>query len=129
MIGKRVAGLCSSDEIFENCKQHYIDSLEVAGHKNVNWNYEELKSESQPKNQKRQRKRKIVWFNPPWCSSVKTKIGGTLFYLMEKHFPADHKLRKIINKNCVKVSYCCTSNMERIIKASNNNKLDKFLKN
>ena len=42
--------------------------------------------------------------------------------LIDKCFPPGHPLRKIVNKNTVKVSYSCTPNMERII-ASRNSKL------
>ena len=39
--------------------------------------------------------------------------------LLDKHFHKDHVLRKIVNKNTVKVSYSCTPNMGSIIRAHN----------
>ena len=41
------------------------------------------------------------------------------FKLMEKHFPENHVLRPIINKNCVKLSYSCLPNVSRIISSHN----------
>ena len=35
------------------------------------------------------------------------------------HFPKSNKLRKIFNRNTVKVSYCCTKNLSSIIKTHN----------
>ena len=44
---------------------------------------------------------------------------------MEKHIPANHVLRPIINRNCVKLSYSCLPNISKIISTHNN----KVLKN
>ena len=38
---------------------------------------------------------------------------------MNKHFPKSHKLHKIFNRNNLKVSYSCTTNMANIIKSHN----------
>ena len=35
------------------------------------------------------------------------------------HFHKEHKLNKIFNRNSVKESYCCTRNIEHIIKNHN----------
>ena len=39
---------------------------------------------------------------------------------MEKHFPVNHVLRPIINKNSVKLSYSCLPNLSKIISSHNN---------
>ena len=70
--------------------------------------------------QKKQRKRKIIWYNPPFNKSLKTDLGRQFLNLLTKHFPQDNKLHKILNKNTVKLSYSCTRNMKRIIQAHNN---------
>jgi hypothetical protein len=43
--------------------------------------------------------------------------------LVEKHFPKDHRLHKIFNKNTINVSYSCTQNMANIIKSHKNRTL------
>ena len=40
--------------------------------------------------------------------------------LVDKHFPNDHKLRKIFNRNTIKISYSCMNNTKQII--DNHNK-------
>ena len=50
---------------------------------------------------------------------VSTNIGKQFLQLIEKHFPTDHKLRKCINRNCIKLSYSCTKNMKNIILTHN----------
>ena len=74
-----------------------------------------------PKN--RQRKRRITWFNPPFCKSVKTKIGCEFLNLVESCFPKTHPLSKIINKNTVKISPSCMPNMGAKIASLNKQKL------
>ena len=64
-------------------------------------------------------KRKILWYNPPYNSSVATNIGKRFLSLLDTHFPPNHQLRKIINRNCVKLSYSCCKNMRSIILTHN----------
>ena len=40
--------------------------------------------------------------------------------LVEHHFPKEHQLHKVCNKNTLKLSYSCMDNMATIIKAHNN---------
>ena len=65
------------------------------------------------------RKRKMVWWNPPFSKNVETDIGKKFFELVERHFPKGHVLHPIINKNTVKLSYSCLPNMGRIISKHN----------
>ena len=63
----------------------------------------------------KQRKHKIIWFNPPYSGNVKTNIGTIFLSLLKKHFLKNNKLRKVFNKNDVKISYSCKSNISSII--------------
>ena len=67
----------------------------------------------------RNRKRNIIWYNPPYYKSVSTNIGRVFLNLLDKHFHKEHKLNKIFNRNSVKVRYSCTRNIEHIIKNHN----------
>ena len=67
----------------------------------------------------RQRRRKVIWFNPPYNNRVFTNIGKAFFHLLRKHFPPSNRLHKICNKNVVKLSYSCTHNMANILTAHN----------
>ena len=46
-------------------------------------------------------------FNLPYNKNVKTSIGRAFISLINSSFPADHKLRKIFNRNTLKLSYGC----------------------
>ena len=67
----------------------------------------------------RSRKRIIVLFNPPFSDHVSTNIGREFLKLLDKHFPPNHRLRKICNRSTIKISYCCMPNMEAIISRHN----------
>ena len=64
-----------------------------------------LNKSKNDKNDNKQRKRKIIWYNPPYSANIKRNIGKTFLNLMKKHFPKTNKLHKIFNKNTVKISY------------------------
>ena len=69
---------------------------------------------------KRTRKRKIIWFNPPYSMNVKTNIGKKFLNLIGRHFPKDHKYHKLFNRNTIKISHSCMNNMADRIKGHNN---------
>ena len=77
------------------------------------------------KGKKKKRKRKIVWFNPPFCESVKTNVGRKYLELVRKHFSKKNPLHKILNKNSMKVSYRCMPNVDTIISSHNKAVLSK----
>ena len=60
-------------------------------------------------------------FNPPFSKSVKSNIGKTFLNLIKRRFPKTNKLHKIFDKNTVKVSYSCMSNMWSILSSHNLN--------
>lgn len=108
MIEKRISDLsCSSDE-FDKVKEVYNKALADSGFvRKIQF------TKNAPR--KNNRKRNIIWFNPPYNSQTKTNIGRIFLELIEKHFPLHHKFRKLFNKNNIKLSYSCTKNMKNII--------------
>ena len=115
MVNHRLSKLSSSKEIYELNKKPYDNALSQSG-------YEKLKGynvSTQTKRNKRYRKRKITYFNPPFDNSVKTKIGKEFLKLVKLHFHKDNELRKIFNKGTVKISYSCMPNIKSIINAHN----------
>jgi hypothetical protein len=68
---------------------------------------------------RRNRQRNIIWFNPPFSKSVNTNIGREFLSLIDNHFPLQHKLHKIFNRNTLKMSYSCMNNVKSIITKHN----------
>ncbi len=117
-IQTRLSNISSNEEVFNSAKPEYEKALREAGHK-VNLKYEP-KENNTNKEKQTQRKRKITWFNPPYSRHVKTNIGKKFLTLIDQHFPKDHPLHKICNRNTIKISYSCMDNMENATKAHNN---------
>ena len=62
----------------------------------------------------------MIWFTPPYSAALKTNIGKEFLKIIDKNFPANNPLHKILNRKTVKLSYSCTPNMQTII--SNHNR-------
>ena len=111
-ISEQLSRNSSSIEIFNSSKLEYEDALKKSG-------YTEPLIYIPPRPPGRNlngRKRKIIWFNPPFNANVSINVAKTFLCLIDKHFLRSHKLNKICNRNMVKVSYSCTENMANIIK-------------
>ena len=116
-ISKRISTNSATEEIFNEAAPQYNNILERCGY-TENLKYEKSNPHTQ---RKRNRTRDIIWFNPPFSKNVKTKVAEHFLKLLDKHFGKNSKLNKIFNRNKVKVSYSCMSNMAQIIKSHNTN--------
>ena len=112
MISLRISDISYSKEEFDKAKGEYDEALSKSGYKEK-LQYEETTQV------RRNRKRNILWFNPPFSANVKTDVGRKFMNLIQKHFPAHHRYRSLFNKNNVKVSYSCVENMSNVIKRQN----------
>ena len=104
---------------FNKAKPLYKSALKSSG-----FNYS-MKFEAPVENAKRNRNRKVIWFNPPYSLNVKTNIGKVFLKLVRKHFPRSHKLSKIFNLNTIKISYSSMPNVKNLIKQHNSKILNK----
>ena len=121
MISTRISNLSSNEQVFDKAKPIYEKALNDSGYPSKLL----FNPSTATTSGKRTRKRKIIWFNPPFSLNVKTNIGKCFLKLLDKHFPKDHKYHKIFNRNTVKISYSCMENMEHQIRRTNS----KLLKN
>ena len=72
-----------------------------------------------PSKKKSRKKRDCLYFNPPYNYTVTTNVGKEFLALLDKCFPPGNPLRKILNRNTVKMSYSTTPNMAQIISGKN----------
>ena len=114
-VAKRLSTLSSSKEIFDATKGPEQEALRRAGY------MEELtyQPEVTATPRRRQRKRKVVWFNPPYCMSLKTKVGHRFLNILDSCFPADHPLHRVLNRHTVQLSYRTMPNLAKIISGHN----------
>ena len=120
-INRRLINLSNNQESFNNVKNEYQKALNSANYKD-NLKYDNTIS---PKSNKKQRKRDIIFFNPPFSLNVNSKIGKQFLHLITTTFDENHPYNKIFNRNTIKISYSCTSNFKSKIIAHNNKILNK----
>ena len=78
------------------------DTRQTKEHEMINENMEEKGQH------KRTRKRKVIWFNPPFSLNVSTQIGAEFLKIVDQSFPKSNHLNKIFNRNTLKISYITT---------------------
>ena len=113
MVNKRLNDIACDKVEFEKVKKEYEDALKKSGF-NEKLEYKQINNKK-----KKNRKRKVIWFNPPFESNVNVDVGKEFLKLISKHFPKKHKYHKLFNRNTIKVSYSCLPNMKSIISGHN----------
>ena len=104
IINDRLSRNSSNADIFNSSKEEYKPALKYSWYKNNDFKYiAENKNDN-----RRNRQRNIIRFNPPFSQTVSNNVGRRFLNVLDKHFPPNNQLHKIFNRNTVKVSYCCT---------------------
>ena len=111
-VNRRLSEISSDEEVFNEAATPYQEVLRKSGY---TYNLEFRPQPQAPPSHKRNRSRNIIWYNPPFSKNVKSNIGRTFLRLIDKCFPTGHKLRKIFNRNTLKISYSCMPNVKQII--------------
>ena len=114
MTSQRLSALSCNEAEFNKVSPQYEEILKKSGYREK---LEYVPPES--RNNRRRRRRDILWYNPPFDKQVKTNVGKTFLNLINRHFPPTHRLRGIINRNTVKVSYSCMPNVASAISSHN----------
>ena len=118
-INKRLCEISSSKEVFDLAAPLYQAELDRCGYSH---RLEYFDQEIGPPQKRKNRSKRISWFNPPYSINVETNIGKNFLELLDKNFPRDHVLRSVMNRNCIKISYRCLPNMGSIL-AKHNSKI------
>ena len=116
-ISKRLSEISSEKESFDAFKKDYQQALYKSGH-HTTLKYNPPEPNIEPR-VKKQRKRSIIWFTPPYSAALKTQFGKQFLNLIDKNFPVNNPLHKILNRKTIKLSYSCTPNMQAIIQGHN----------
>ena len=107
-INKRLSSLSSDKASFDQAAPPYQKALNLSGY-HYTLQYEPTKASKQ----KNRQHNNILRYNPPFSKNTSTNIGHQFLALVDKHFPKNHKLRKIFNQNTIKVSYSCMNNKKK----------------
>lgn len=128
-VNKRLCSISSSEEMFEKAIPPYQEALRKSGYNHVltyskRNNMEDSSTETESKKNKRKRTRNITWFNPPYDVNVKNNVGKDVLNIVNTCFHKGSKLGKLFNRNTVKMSYSCMTNVKNIIE-NHNKKIEK----
>ena len=118
-IENRLSKISANEEIFNTAIPPYQAALDASKH-NYNLKFDPNARNSPPPGKKKNRNRKVTWFNPPWSNNVKSNIGKQFLAIIKETFPTTHILHKICNTNTIKLSYRCMPNMKREVSKHNN---------
>ena len=101
-VNSRLSNLSSTKNDFDNAKPIYQDALKHAG-------FDKKLDFSKPvapvgNRSTRNRKRKCLWFNPPFNAAVQCNISQLFYNIIERAFPRNHEyLNKLFNKRNLKI--------------------------
>ena len=129
-VNLRIGKLSANEKIFKESSKRYIEALKNSGFKeDFRYLKQNITTEFTKENNnyvQKNRKRKIIWFNPPFCKLANIDVGKYFLRLIDKHFKQDNILHKIFNMKTLKISYSCTNNISQIINSHNNELINKF---
>ena len=113
-INLRLTTLSSNEQEFNKAAPPYQKALNDSGYSHtLRYN------PTRPQVSRRQRKRRITWYNPPYNANVQTNIGRKFINIIDTCFPPKHPLHAIFNKHTLKLSYSCMPNMRQHIDSHN----------
>ena len=112
-INRRLSSISSDERSFDREAPPYQKVLDESG-----YNYR-LKFDPPRTGHRRTRERNILWFNPPFSKSVSTNIGKKFLALVDRCSHRGHTLNTIFNRNTIKISYSCMSNVKQLIDSHN----------
>ena len=69
--------------------------------------------------QNNKRRRKVLWYIPPFNLYCSTNVGKQFRQIIERHFSKNDMLGRLFNKNKMKLSYSCLGNIRSKISAHN----------
>ena len=95
-ISKRLTSISCNKNVFDRNIGIYNTALKNNGFDQI-LTYDEQNeptsdSVNEESNQRRKRKRNIIWYNPPYSMNVKANVGKIFFKLLRIQFPPSHPI-------------------------------------
>ena len=82
-VNRRLCSISSNEAVFDAAAQPYQEALAASGFA-PDLKYGPIQT---PSKRKRNRGRKIIYFNPPYSANVATKIGAKFLKIIDTCFP------------------------------------------
>ena len=117
-INNRLSENSCDEDSFNKATPLYQKALNDSGYAH-NLQYSQPAPAQSVTSPTKKRHRNTIWYNPPYSKNVQTNIGRTFLNILDKESPKGHPLHKIFNRNTVKVSYSCMTNLKQNIDGHN----------
>ena len=114
MTAQRLSDLSCDETEFKKAATQYEEVLKRSG-----YNEKLVYTPKENRASRRIRQRDILWYTSPFDRQVKTNVGHTFLKLIDRHFPPNHRLRALLNRNSFIVSYSCMQNVNSAISSHN----------
>ena len=82
-VNRRLSKISSSKEVFDKEKLPYQEALQKSGHSHIL----EYIPDQELRTKKKNRRKQITWFNPPYSLNVKSRVGQEFLKLVDNSFP------------------------------------------
>ena len=136
IVEKRISMLCSSREVHDREKEAFQAKLRRDGHGNIRLKFlpqlsqQEMIARHNEKRDKRKKARQIIWFNPVYTRRLapEAAVGKAFFDALDSSFPEGSNLKKILNRNHVKLSYRNMPSFEAVVNSVNKVNMETFNK-
>ena len=113
-VNRRLSRNSANETVFNQAAPAFQAALDKSGHTHK-LVYEPCINTKKKKN----RRRNVTWFNPPYSSNVKTNIGREFLKILDRAFPKSNPLHKLFNRKSVKLSYKCMPNIAKAVAQHN----------
>ena len=116
-VSNRLNRISSSKEVFDAAKTPYQEALTKSGYDHVleYTPHQDLGTQKKKKN----RRKSVTWFNPPFSLNVKSRVGKDFLTLLDTSFPPSNPLHKLFTRQTVKISYKRMPNMSQAVSGHN----------
>ena len=115
-VNKRLSKISANQSVFKTAAAPCQEALDQSGYKH------QLEFQPPINNfqiKKKNRSRKVTWFNPPYSASVKSNLGNECLKWLDTAFTRSNPLHKLFTRQTVKVSYTCMSNIAKAVARHN----------
>ena len=114
-VAKRLSNNSSSKQDFDEHTAHFKDALKSAGYED---DIQYIPEEG-GRRKRRLRKKRPIYFNPPWGLNIKTRVVERFLTLVRKHFGKTSPLHHLFGPHILKASYSTLPNMKMLISSHN----------
>ena len=114
-VNRRLSKISADKNIFDAAIPPYQEALSRSGYDHIL----EYIPDQDFTTKKKNRRRSVTWFNPPFSMNVRSNVGKEFLSLLDRAFPPSNPLHKLFTRQTVKISYKRMPNMAQAVAGHN----------